>query len=185
MDYSKYIEMKMKAANTYKSNWQARDASEVTLRKVFIGQNTSNGSITASSSRLHNGPIISCPSSGLSSQSPIEPVGPGNGFSTDYTQDCVMGRVAGNIVNNDTAWGNSGGVTLIGCDQVAKILAIPANPVPGTPASNLRYTVCGPNPAILQKGYVEGMPVPYTGTYNNVRTNGRGVAVVYPPYPSG
>lgn len=33
MDASKLIQMRMQAANVYKSNWQGRDASEVTLRK--------------------------------------------------------------------------------------------------------------------------------------------------------
>jgi len=52
MNFSEYIQKKMKASNTYKSNWQGRDASEVTLRRGNIA-NKNNSSV-------HDGPDNVC-----------------------------------------------------------------------------------------------------------------------------
>lgn len=187
MDYSKYIQMKMQAANTYKSHWQPRDASEVTLRKVYLAQNTvqTDGDISAARSNIHNGPApVCCATPTDSALFPVQPPNsadvPINGFSTDYSQDQSSGRIAGNTVSLDAAWGASGGVNLIGCDQVETILTVPANPVKGVTQN------CSADPGILRRAYVQGQPVPYTGAFGNIPTgsNATGVAVIYPPYPS-
>jgi len=52
MNFSEYIRKKTKASNTYKSNWQGRDASEVTLRRGNIA-NKNN-------STVHQGPDNVC-----------------------------------------------------------------------------------------------------------------------------
>ena len=52
MNFSEYIKKKAKASNTYKSNWQGRDASEVTLRRGNIA-NKNN-------STVHDGPDNVC-----------------------------------------------------------------------------------------------------------------------------
>lgn len=176
MDYSKYIQMKMQAANTYKSYWQPRDASEVTLRKVFQAQNTTGVQTSGALSNLHQGPAAPtcCPEGIPNSADP-----PANGFSTDYSQDQTFGRIAGNTICQDPNWNASGGVTLIGCDQVATILTIPANPVKSSARD------CCADPGVVQRGVVTGVPVPYTGVYNQIPAGSNGVAVGnYPLYPS-
>jgi hypothetical protein len=52
MDASKLIERRAQASNTYRSNWQPRDASEVTLRKVQMSQKNN--------SSTHKGPVVGC-----------------------------------------------------------------------------------------------------------------------------
>lgn len=183
MDYSKYIQMKMEAANTYKSNWQARDASEVTLRKVFLAQTTCCEGSPAVRPNIHQGPVLNCCSPVSSNalypkEVPSSTTPPTGGFSTDYALDQPVGRKAGNTVNNDSVWGTAGGVTLKSCDQISTILAIPANPVKGSQQN------CCVSPAAVQRGYVQGVPVPYTGALGNIPTDGKGVAVKYPLYPS-
>jgi len=136
MDYSKYIEMKQKAANTYKSNWQPRDASEVTLRRQAIG-NSGNKS-------THKGVVDSCLPCNLPTSSSTNI--PGKGFNTDYSMDVVSNRKAGGTVCLDTAWGKSGGVNLIGCDQVTKILE---KPLATTSNSVSCYSA---DPGVVQRG---------------------------------
>jgi hypothetical protein len=118
MDYSKYIQMKMEAANTYKSNWKGRDASEVTLRNRDIS--------SANNTSTHKGPLDSCIPCTLPRTSSTNP--PGNGFNTDYSMDIITTRNAGCVHCNDTNWGTSGGVTLKTCAEVSTILVIPSNP---------------------------------------------------------
>ena len=168
MDYSKYIQMKMQAANTYKSYWQPRDASEVTLRKVFQAQN-SVGTLQTTDTRSSSS---CCPTGVPNSADP-----PGNGAPKDYSQDQVFGETAGNTIYSDQTWGQAGGVTLIGCDQVSAILTVPLNPVLGSD--------CCSDPGVLQRGVVTGVPVPYTGVYNQIPAGSNGVSVGgYPLYPS-
>jgi len=172
MDFSKYIEMKQKAANTYKSNWQPRDASEVTMRNQARG-NSGNSSV-------HKGPLdsqIPC-----YTPTPSSTNVPGKGYNTDYSMDVVSNRIAGGMVCNDPVFGKPGGVTLIGCDQVATILTIPA---PTTSNSVSCYAASPGVPFHAVADPTRASP-PYTGWRNHVRSSGNGhnPQAVY-PYPSG
>ena len=153
MDYSKYIQMKMEAANTYKSNWQGRDASEVTLRKQQTSQSLN--------SSVHKGPNLGCtPNDG--SQRPSSPT---NGFSTDYSLGIVSNKIAGGMACNDTVFGQPGGVNLKSCAEVSTILAVPANP-------RSSAISCCSDPGVKFRQVYPPVDVPsYTGTYNNVPTN--------------
>jgi len=118
MDYSKYIQMKMEAANTYKSNWKGRDASEVTLRKRDMS--------SANNTSTHKGPLDSCIPCTLPTLGSTNT--PGNGFNTNYSMSIVSNRKAGCAQCNDPNWGASGGVTLKTCAEVSTILYIAPNP---------------------------------------------------------
>jgi len=172
MDYSKYIEMKQKAANTYKSNWQPRDASEVTLRRQAIG-NSGNKS-------THKGVSDTCLPCNLPVVSSTNV--PGKGYNSDYSMDVVSNRKAGCTVLNDTAWGKAGGVNLIGCDQVTKILTAPS------PTTSNSVSCYSENPGVVQRGIADPLRATpaFTGWNNHVVSNGNGhiPKQVY-PYPSG
>ena len=168
MDYSKYIQMKMKAANTYKSNWQGRDASEITMRRQAIG-NSGNQS-------THQGPINVCDKQ-FTKTPPTET--PGNGFSTDYSMDIVSNKKAGGAMCNDAVFGAPGGVNLISCAEVSTILYVPPNPGstscacadPGVPF----HAVVDP---------VRASPA-YSGWRNHVPVTGTGVRPIQvQKYPS-
>jgi len=147
MDYSKYIQMKMKAANTYKSNWQGRDASEVTLRRVTIG-NKNNSSTHA----VPPGVVIQ------SCSTPCSVQGPGSGYSTDYSMDPIINKTAGCVNCNDPVWGTSGGVNLISCAEVTTILKVPSNPIKGTnltipnTSSIITYSCECADTSVVQRG---------------------------------
>jgi hypothetical protein len=152
MDASKRTQMLQEAANTYRSNWQRRDASEVTMRQAFIGQapkNTGRPTLNdlpvfyGTSNAVHNGPANTCPTNG----SPIPAAGPGNGFSTHYTNDYVTGSIAAGVILNDNAWGNSGGVVLKSCQAASNILSMSSNPVLG----QTQYCTTFPTSAVLQR----------------------------------
>jgi hypothetical protein len=121
MDASKLIEKRMLAANTYRSNWQPRDASEVTMRKVQMSQK--------SASSTHHGPITECCSDGKPKVA--RSTSPTNGYSTTFSQEPVFQRKAGCANCNDPNFGAPGGVTLQSCAEVETILAKEANPVKG------------------------------------------------------
>ena len=143
MDASKLTQMKMESANTFKSNWKPRDASEVTLRNQSIGNTYNNNN-------SHQGPVIECCANPLTSN-----------FTTDYTQDAVNLRNAGCALFTDSNWDKSGGVTLKNCTEMSTIGFRPLNPVLGNwkclPNSDGGHQVtpscCNINPA-------------YTGVYN-------------------
>jgi len=172
MDYSKYIEMKQKAANIYKSNWQPRDASEVTLRRQAIGN--------AVNKSTHVGVTDTCLPCNIPTPSSTNI--PGKGFNSDYSMDIVSSRKAGGTVCNDPVWGKAGGVNLIGCDQVSTILAKPS----ATTSNSVSCYVA--NPGVVQRGIADparASPA-YTGWRNHVVAgpNGHIPTQVY-PYPSG
>jgi hypothetical protein len=150
MDYSKYIQMKAKASNTYKSNWQGRDASEVTLRRV----NMSN----KNNSTTHIGPGVECCTS---STPPPIPQSPGSGFSTNYSMNTVSQKIAGCTNCQDVIWGTSGGTNLLTCSEITTILKVPSNPVKGTnnaiPKTEVLITpscYCA-DPGVVQRGVVQ------------------------------
>jgi len=134
MNFAEYLKRKVKASNTYKSNWQGRDASEVTLRRNTMG-NKPNSS-------THHGPIPdSCTTTSIACQ-PSQ--APGSGYSTDFSMDIVSNKKAGCTNCEDPVWGTSGGVTLRTCDEVTLLLTPPSNPVKGTnltiPSTNILIT---------------------------------------------
>lgn len=118
MDFSKYIQMKQQAANTYKSYWQPRDASEVTQRNLRLAQ---SGNQTR-----HWGPPAQCCTTGVFPKK--RSTSPTSGFSTTYSGEIVSTRVAGEVTCKDPNWGAAGGVQLKTCAEVSTILEIPANP---------------------------------------------------------
>lgn len=175
MDYSKYLQLKAQGQQVYRSNWQPRDASEVTLRRhQMASQNTSASA--ANDNNQHQGPANEC------CPNPPRPSSPTNGFSTDYTQTRLINKPAGCANCNDPNFGAPGGVVIVNCATASTIVAsIPDNPVKGT-------GICCADPGVVQRGVVDCAQVSpaYTGSRNQVPTNGKGVLPIqYPPYPSG
>lgn len=156
MDFSKYIEMKMQAANTYKSNWQGRDASELTMRKHQMAQKNN--------SSTHRGPANECCTGGTppTAKRPSSPI---NGFSTTYEQSIVSQKVAGCVQCNDPVIGTAGGVQLLTCAEVATILAVPPNPVKGSECP------CADPGVPLHQTYPPKTIPSYTGWRNQVPAN--------------
>jgi hypothetical protein len=187
MDYSKYIQMKQKAANVYKSNWQARDASEVTLRNAAISNKPN--------STVHQGPDNVCGSGSSNTSVPATPSqAPGNGFSTDYSMDIVSNQRAGCASCQDVAWGTAGGVQFRTCAEVTLFTTPPSNPMKGTnltiPDTDSIITppcVSRNDPGVVQRGFTNCSTVTpaYTGSRNQVPTSGNGQKPLQQyPYPS-
>ena len=197
MDFSQYIKMKMKAANTYKSNWQGRDASEVTMRRAAISNKNDQRSAVVNGIEVgaHQGPILpNCTAcTQPHSTSPI------NGYSTDYSMDIVSNKKAGCVNCADPNWAAPYGVQLQTPAAVAIILRKPNNPIKGTgPIYNDAYPIpvtqfpCA-SPGIIpsaKAAQIEsqcGQAKPaYTGWRNQVPTTGGGHTLVQvPKYSSG
>ena len=175
MDYSKYIQMKQKATNVYKSNWQARDASEVTLRRVAISNKPN--------STVHDGPDNVCASG--SSNTPVPPTppqAPGNGFSTDYSMDIVSNKRAGCASCQDVAWGQPGGITFRTCAEVDLFSTPPSNPMKGTnlTISSTESIITTPcvikDTSVVQRGLASCSNITprYTGWRNQAPTSANG-----------
>lgn len=165
MDASKLIKMRMEAANTYKSYWQPRDASEVTQRNAG---RAAAGNVRASdtNTRIHNGPVAECCTDGSSRQNVGGNDQPG-GFSTTYSYDVVRERIAGGALCNDVNYGKPNGTTLKTCAEIAVITARPANHVKG------RDLTCGKSTEVVQRGItgdcnVGPCPPAYTGYMNHI-----------------
>jgi hypothetical protein len=188
MNFSEYIKRKQKAADTYKSNWQGRDASEVTYRRVNIS-NKPNSS-------THHGPLPTCCTG---STAPEPPQAPGSGYNTDYSMDIVSNKNAGYANCSDPNWGTSGGVTFRTCAEVTLLSTPPSNPVKGTnltiPSTSILIKpdpVCA-DPSVVQRGVVvcsdqnnsATISGRYTGWRNQVpaSVNGGKPKQVY-PFPS-
>lgn len=122
MDYGTYLSQKMRATNNFKSNWQPRDASEVTMRNRDIA--------TKNVTSTHQGPDDHCV---VCSNSPVSSTrAPNNGFSTDYSMDSVTAKRAGAAQCYDTVWGTAGGVNLKTAAEIAYLSIMPLNPVKST-----------------------------------------------------
>lgn len=134
MDASKLTQMRMEAANTYRSHWQPRDASEVTMRNML--------KVAKDAMSTHRGPATACYGSSVV---PTTQAYPSGGFSTDYTLDPLILRGAGCAVCNDTSYGQEGGVILKNCNEVSTILQKADNPVKMTP--------CCTSTEVVQRGY--------------------------------
>jgi len=146
MDASKRVEMRAKGMQIYRSNWQPRDGSEITLRKRDMANK--------GASSVHQGPVLGC--CVPRSTSPI------NGFSTNYSPTVVASKKAGCADCNDPNFGKPGGLYIQTCDPsaiqtqlgytiietnistVATVFTAPANPVLGSS----KYCA---DPGILQK----------------------------------
>jgi hypothetical protein len=154
MDASKLTQMRAQASNTYRSNWQPRDASEITMRNVQRSQK--NNSTT------HDGPVEGCCSD--NKPNPNRAVSPTKGFSTTYSAEIVFQKKAGCADCADPNFGKAGGVQLLTCGEVATILAPTPNPVKGSSC------YCA-DPGIYKRpGIVpaEEMRPSYTGWRNQV-----------------
>ncbi len=171
MDASKLTQMRMQAANTYKSNWQGRDASEVTMRNHQMAQKNN--------SSVHQGPAAACCTGGAPNTAIVPP---GNGFNTSYQEQVILTNKKAGCANcNDPVWGTAGGVDLQNCSTIATILAVPPNPVKGSscycadPGVPFHATVDCTKVAPAYSGWRNQVPVSDTGTKR----------IQYPPYPSG
>jgi hypothetical protein len=154
MDASKLTQMRAKASNTYRSNWQPRDASEVTMRHAQMSQKNN--------ASTHQGPTTECCTDGAR---PIpRAISPTNGYSTTYSEQIVFEKKAGCAQCNDANFGASGGVQLLSCAEVATILANPANPVKGVKC------YCADPGIYKQPGVVDAINMipSYTGWRNQV-----------------
>jgi hypothetical protein len=184
MNSSKLTEMRAQASNTYRSNWQPRDASEVTLRKNQMAQ-TANKS-------THNGYVDNCCTVGK----PKRSTSPNPGFSSDYSEQIVFQKKAGCANCEDPNFGKPGGVQLLNCNEVYQILEL--NP-DGTPSPLLQNPVKGVSCYCADPGiYKQPFPVDcsivepsYTGSANQVpiikeqgENQGHLPEQQY-PYPSG
>ena len=197
MDFSQYIKMKMKASNTYKSNWQGRDASEVTMRRAAISNKNDQRSAVVNGITVgaHQGPILP----GCTTCTNPRSTSPINGHSSDYSMDIVSNKKAGCVNCADPNWGTAGGVALLSCAAVQAILAKPNNPIKGTgPIYNSAYPVpitpfpCkGPGivpsakAAQIESQCGQASPA-YTGWRNQVPATGGGHTLIQvPKYSSG
>jgi hypothetical protein len=97
MDASKLIQQRMERMQNYSSNWQPRDASEITTRQLQMSQKNN--------SSKHNIPVINCCSSITENTSP----------STTYSEQIVFQKKAGCVQCNDPNFGKSGGVVISNC----------------------------------------------------------------------
>jgi hypothetical protein len=174
MDYSKYLQLKAQGQQVYRSNWQGRDASEVTMRNhQMASQKTSASAVN--DNNQHHGPANEC------CPKPGRPTSPSRGFSTDYTQTRLINKPAGCANCQDPNFGAPGGVVIVGCAEAIAISQVPDNPVKGS-------GTCCADPGVKQRGVVDCSKVApaYTGWRNQVPTDNKGVLPLqYPPYPSG
>ena len=174
MNYAEYLTRLTKASNTYKSNWQARDASEVTLRNSTLA-NQNNKS-------THQGPGDSCIpcEQNITSSTNV----PGRGYNTDYSMSIIANRNAGGMANNDPVWGSAGGVNLITAAEVSTFTYIQPNP---TRIPDSKLTICSDTSVKYRAiaNTCNAAPA-YSGWRNQVPVNSLGVLPqqVY-PYPSG
>jgi len=146
MDYSSYLKIKAQAANNYKSNWKARDASEVIMRKRDIA--ASGSILTVANCNAHQGPDDHCKSCAFPITSSTNT--PNNGFSTDYTRDYTLTLQKAGAANcADSNWGTTGGVYIKSTAEQNTILSqIPYNPVKssgGGISQNTNFDTFGSN----------------------------------------
>jgi len=144
MNSSELLRRRQEAANQYKSYWVPRDASEVTMRNKYVA----NNAVVRSS--YHNAPPASGSTTVNNARAECDTaLGPGKGFSTDYSLDVVTNTTVGKAVCCDTNWSRSGGMTLQTCAAISTILYEDKNPTRGltwTSASNQSLTgACPPN----------------------------------------
>jgi hypothetical protein len=179
MDASKLTQKRAQASNTYRSNWQPRDASEITMRRRDISNKNNNVLVAGAT---HHGPIEGCCSD--ATQRGPRAVSPTKGFSTTYEGGIVALKKAGCADCNDPNFGKAGGVQLITCDEVATILAPEPNPVKGVKC------YCA-DPGIYRQPFPVDCSIvqpAYTGANNNVTTYGQNYGHLPKqqyPYPSG
>jgi hypothetical protein len=186
---SERLKMKMNAANTYKSKWQSRDASEVTLRV--------NDMANKNRASNHQGPNPETCSKGNCPTLDYIP-SPGSGYSKTWTTEGINPK-AGCADCADPNWGAPFGITLKTCAEIETILELPANPIKGTrPIYGNLYPVPVTAFPCLSPGIVPSAKAAqiesqcrqakpdYTGWRNQVPASGNGhVLNQVPSYPSG
>ena len=118
----------MRATNNFKSNWQPRDASEVTMRNRDIASKN----VTST----HQGPDDHCVVCAV--PTPLSSTNaPNNGFSTDYSTNQLIHKKAGCSHCHDPVWGTAGGVELKTAAEIAYLTILPLNPVKSTGAGKV------------------------------------------------
>jgi hypothetical protein len=167
MDASKLIKMRAEAMNLYRSNWQPRDASEVT--QIRAAKASAQGCVL--NTPTHVGPQTGCCPPGAV-RSDAQP----GGFSTTWSYDAVRDRKVGGAYCNDSVYGTAGTRVLKTCDEIYAILGRDAsgnllesskNPVKGA-TQNCCYST-----EVVQRGItgnceVGPCPPAYTGYMNHV-----------------
>lgn len=175
MDASKLTKMRAEAMNIYRSNWQPRDASEVT--QIRAGRAQAQPTAQA---KGHKGPDTGCCPGGkakpeglmYSSEQP-------GGFSTSWSYDSVLGSKIGCTYCNDPVYGTAGTTvlktteeicTILGRDAEGNLLESSKNPVKGV-TQNCCYST-----EVVQHGTagdceIGPCPPAYTGYMNHVPRN--------------
>jgi hypothetical protein len=128
MDSSQYLRAKQRGIQVYKSNWQPRDASEVTTRNFQRSQ--------ANNATIHHGPLPEC-CTGNTIRVPLP--NPGRGFSTDYSASTVFQRKAGCAQCHDEVFGKPGGVVVKDCCQEPEIEIVINPAIYGAYVTNARF----------------------------------------------
>lgn len=137
--------MRQQAANTYKSFWQPRDASEV------IAKNKAIAGVLNPFPAAHPPPQPPSMTIENSTMCVVNyPMSPGAGFTTDYTQDTFLSRKLGCTACGNYGWSQSGGIVLQTCSTIATIIQKPANPMPHMYMTSNGLSLicpdgCGPN----------------------------------------
>ena len=145
MDASKLSQMRANAANIYRSNWQPRDASEVTQIKAVQA--------AKSNTTTHIGPSQEC--CGIPALPGTESSKLPGGFSTSYSYDIIRERKVGGAYCEDPVYGTSGVRVIKTSDEICQILGRDAsgnllssskNPVKG------HSLYCGKSTEVVQYG---------------------------------
>jgi hypothetical protein len=166
MDAGKLTQMKLQAANNYKSHWKPRDASEVTMRNNQI--------VLKNSTPFHRGPVADTCTDGCPTKTTSVPIG---NFTTSYTADVSFMKAAGSVCF-DPNWSAPGGVNLKSATEISTIGYITPNPLLGSqPCYNNVNTYHRVVPS------ASNLSQAYTGSDNQVATNGKGQPNVYPNGP--
>jgi len=166
MDAGKLTKIRMEAANNYKSNWKPRDASEVTMRNQQL--------VVQNNKSTHRGPVSANCTAGCPSKTTNVPSG---NFATTYTADVSFMKAAGSVCS-DPNWGAAGGVYLKSAAEVSTIGFVSLNPLLGKqPCGNNSNTYHRVVPS------ASNLSAAYTGSDNQVATNGKGQANNYPIGP--
>jgi hypothetical protein len=176
MDASKLTQMRQDAATIYKSNWQARDASEVTLRDQ-------SKAVKTNAEKQWSPVVVTCSNNCSYEGAPAGnygPYAPTSGYNPTYDAETIALKNAGCSACSDGNFGAPFGITLKTCQEISSILYEAPNPVLGK-------TPCCKSSELIRRNIYSPcnlMPA-YTGVYNQVPTNNAGgIALVYPPNPS-
>jgi hypothetical protein len=125
---------------------------------------------TKNNNPLHQGPISNCCPSKTTNV-------PSGNYTTSYTADVAFMKAAGSVCF-DPNWSAPGGINLKTTAEISTIGYITPNPLLGSqPCYNNVNTYHRVVPS------ASNLSQAYTGSYNQVATNGKGQPNVYPNGP--